>query len=145
MDRAAMDEAEFSDKVLHNDIVIMGVDTEMSALIVCPVDAEHADASLGTVGSDPVNNALRAVIQPAAFCDLPIGRFNIRSAGEKECTDDRSCIVCTDITVTVCNILPDQCFRRPAGRPPLIWISVVRYELPCVPIDIHDPAQILLS
>jgi hypothetical protein len=51
-----VDEAEFSEKILHYDIVAVGVNSQMAALAECPVQAEGSGSFLGAGCDNPVNN-----------------------------------------------------------------------------------------
>ncbi|MBO4472024.1 MAG: hypothetical protein J5841_09725 [Clostridia bacterium] len=79
-----MDKTQFSNKVLHYGVIPMGIDPKMTALFISPVDAERADTFFRTVRSNPVHNAIGAVIQPISICDIPVCRFNVRSMDKEK-------------------------------------------------------------
>ena len=44
IDRAAVDKTELREKVLHDDIIAVGIHAQAAALPECPVDAERSDS-----------------------------------------------------------------------------------------------------
>ena len=102
---SAMDKPRLFHQVLHDRIVTMGIDTQMAALCICPVQAEHSDPLFGAVRCDTVYDAVRTVVQPRTVRNLPVRRFNIRSAYIEKRADNLSRIIRTDITAAVRDIL----------------------------------------
>ena len=87
------------EQALHDDIVTVGVDAQMRALSISPIQTEHADSFFRTVRRETMHNAVRTGIQPCAVCDFPVGRFDIRPVCIEKRAEDFSCVIYTDITV----------------------------------------------
>ena len=49
IDRTAVDESETLQQVLHHDIIAVGVDAQVAALLIRPVQAEAPHSLCGTV------------------------------------------------------------------------------------------------
>ena len=58
MNRTAVDKAQLFEETLHDDIVAMGIDPQVSALFKCPVDAEGSHSLFGAVPGDSVDDAV---------------------------------------------------------------------------------------
>ena len=76
MDGAAADKADFLDEPLHGEVVPMGVDAKVAALLERLVEAEGAGAAHRAVRGDAVDDAVGRVVGPVAVLDDPIGRFS---------------------------------------------------------------------
>ena len=143
IDRAAADKAQFAQQVLHDDVVLMGVDAQVRALSKSPVQAEFTDALPCAVAGDAVDHAVGTVIQPFSICNDRIGRLYVLPPKEEESPDDPS-FVGTDVAVSPVDILADQSFRRPVRRPPLVRIALLRHEAAGAGVDLHDPVKVCL-
>ena len=141
---AAMLKAQLSEQALHDEIIPVGIDPQMTALTESPADAEGTDPFLGPVPRDAVHNAVGTGIPPGPVRDLPVGGLDVRPLGKKEGADDPARIAETDIAAAFPDILTDQGLRRPAGRPPLIRIAVGSHEGAGKGVDLHHPGYILL-
>ena len=82
-----MHKSKLFKEVLHHDVVTVRVNPEVSALLESPVDAERTDAFFTPVTGYPMHDAVGAVVQPSAFGDIPVGRFDIRPLDEEKSPD----------------------------------------------------------
>ena len=87
MDCAAVDKTKLFYQPLHDLIVTVSIYAQMTAFFKGPVDAKASDTSDGTVAGNPVDHAIRTVIQPLSIGNNRIGRFNLFSEGKEKRTD----------------------------------------------------------
>ena len=144
IDGAAVDKAQLFDEVLHDRVVTMGINAQMAALLIRPVDTERPDSFFGAVPGDSVYNAVGTVVEPRAVRDLAISRLNILPMDEEERADDLPGIIDADEAVAILYVAVDQRLRRPVRRPPLIGIPVLRHVFSCKALNLHHPVKILL-
>ena len=75
INRSAVNKTQLPEEILHDDIIVVGIDPQVSALRKGPVDAECADSFFRSVSGDSVNDAIGTVIKPRAACK--IGRAHV--------------------------------------------------------------------
>ena len=83
-----MDKPQFFEKALHDDIVAVGINAHMPALLKCPVYAKGPDPLLGSIPGDSVYDAVGTVIEPCAVRDDPVDRLDILSVNIEKGADD---------------------------------------------------------
>ena len=102
-----MDKPQFPDKILHNNIITVRINTQMPALFKCPGDTECPDPFFRPVPGDSVDNAVRAAVEPCAIRYFPVCRLDIFPIPEEKGSDDSSFLVEADVTVSVLDIVTD--------------------------------------
>ena len=121
----AMRKAKLFQEVLHHDIITVRVHTQMSALPPRPFKDGCSGILFGAVSRHPVDDSVRAVINPLSVCYLQICRLNVFSLDKKECARDITVVIHTNITVSIPDIIADQLLRRPVGRSPCSAINLL--------------------
>ena len=60
---------------LHDPVIWMRIDLQIAALFQCPVKTERSGAFPAPVGSDPVDDSIGRVVEPAPVGDILIILF----------------------------------------------------------------------
>ena len=142
VDGAAAGEAQLLEQVLHDDVVPVGVDAQMAALFIRPVDAEGAHAPAGAVGGDAVHHAVGAVVLPGAAGDLPVGGLDILPGSEIEDAQDPARVGDADKAFAFGDVPADQSLRGPVGGAPLVRVAVPGHKAAGIGVDFHDLGQV---
>ena len=134
VDDTALPEAFFSDRILHHDVIMMRIDTQMADHLLA-MNYASMQYPTAAVSCDTVDRAIRAIIMPGALVYPGICR--IFSKQKRKYTVDR-CIIFNDIQVSSADILPKLFFFRMCISP-LIRIAVFSHEFSGISIDLKDP------
>ena len=85
---AALGEPQLQKQVLHDFVVCMGIDAEMSALFISPVDAERSHTFHRAVRRDAVNHTVVCITNPRSVFDYFVGWFDVFTMVDIEGTQD---------------------------------------------------------
>ena len=113
-------------QILHGLIVLICVNSQIPTLGKSPIQAKGSHASLPGGSGNPVNHAIRRIIQPPAVIDT--GIIRIRLTAEIKYAGDLS-IRLTYIAAAFLDILPDNLLLRITVSP-LIRIPIRLHKCP---------------
>lgn len=145
MDDSASPEPAALKKILHRQIVLVGVCPEIAGKPAAKVNAGLADAVSAPVRSQSVDCPVRLVIQPMSVVDDVICRVNARN--ETECGDYLCPGICDsvrildDIAMLLPDFFPDEAFLR-VRSVPLVAVAVLSHVFLCVFEDFHDSRHV---
>lgn len=142
MDDTTTDKAAGQKHVLHDDIILVGIDSQMMTFFIGPIDYTTANALCLTRGCDSVNHPVFSVGKPGTF-NLTIGWVNVHTLQIHKDTDDKAFML-YDIIDARFNVFPDNGLWRPASSCPLARIAVLCHEDPSLFIDPKNLRKIFL-
>ena len=85
IDGSAVSETVAGEDMVHDDIVLVGVDPDAAGPGECPVKEGFCGFMAGLDGCYTVNHMIRGLVEPATF-DMEVGR--IRPGNECHCSND---------------------------------------------------------
>lgn len=126
--------------MLHHDIVMMSIRTQVVALPEAPLQAGSRHTLLPPVGRHAVDGAIRSIVQPCPiFYARVVGIF---SGNEAECACYFPFFILAHVAVCLLYFVLHQFGRRVAVNP-LVGVSVGLHEAAGVVERMHDFFQIL--
>ena len=124
--------------MLHNMIIVMGVDPQMAAFLQAKFHAGSEEPATAP-GSDSVDRTVGRIAEPRAIIDLTVCRI-FSDIKEKHAAN--LILILGDIQLLPCDIR-FQCFPGRVGLPPLIGIAIGSHKSACVCIDLQNLREIL--
>ncbi len=139
VDDAARDEAAFAQKVLHDEIVPMGVHPYVLVFVQCPIETDLRNAFVRTVRGQPVDDMVGLLVEPLSVLNEPVGR--IRTCHEAEGRHNVTFGIFADIEAVFPEIF-QQVFSGGIAVDPLGGVACPGHEFPGVGIDGFQAVQI---
>lgn len=139
VDNTALAKAMFLENVLHDEVIVMGVYAEISALTKAPVQTSRRHSTTSSAGSQTMEDAVRFLVKPLALVDA--GVCGVGTGKEAEGAHQFSRFVKADIAMAQGYLFADERSRGIAVYP-LMGISILLHQLPSIVIDRHQGGQI---
>ena len=138
---SAAAESVFAEDMVHDDIVLMGVDAYASAPAEGPVQKSHGCIMSGFPDRNPVDYVVRRFIRP--FSVIYFCVCGVRSGNECHRGKDISAFSAQDHAVSVRDICSDRHFRR-IRVVPLVHVSAFPHDCTGIPENLHQCVDVFV-